>query len=90
MKSTKSKKLTYGRVETGLTKEDFLSKNVKFRVNMFVDLDIVEHFRDEAKRTGDKYQTLMNKTLREAVFGKDKEDVKQRLLKLEKAVFKAS
>ena len=43
-------------------------RDVKMRVNTFIDLDIYEALNDEADRTGQKYQTLLNKYLRAAVF----------------------
>ena len=42
-------------------------RDVKIRVNTFIDLDIYEALHDEADRTGQKYQTLLNKYLRAAV-----------------------
>jgi uncharacterized protein (DUF4415 family) len=42
-------------------------KDVKIRVNTFIDLDIYEALNDEADQTGQKYQTLLNKYLRAAV-----------------------
>lgn len=40
---------------------------VKIRVNTFIDADIYDALHDEADRTGQKYQTLLNKYLRAAV-----------------------
>lgn len=42
-------------------------KDYKIRVNTFIDLDIYEALNEEAERTGQKYQTLLNKYLRAAV-----------------------
>lgn len=42
-------------------------RDVKIRVNTFIDLDIYKALNDEADRTGQKYQTLLNKYLRAAV-----------------------
>lgn len=42
-------------------------RDFKIRVNTFIDLDIYEALNDEADRTGQKYQTLLNKYLRAAV-----------------------
>ena len=42
-------------------------RDVKMRVNTFIDLDIYEALNEEADRTGQKYQTLLNKYLRAAV-----------------------
>ncbi len=40
---------------------------VKMRVNTFIDADIYDALNEEAERTGQKYQTLLNKYLRAAV-----------------------
>lgn len=42
-------------------------RDFKIRVNTFIDLDIYEALNEEADRTGQKYQTLLNKYLRAAV-----------------------
>lgn len=42
-------------------------KDIKIRVNTFIDYDIYEALNNEAERTGQKYQTLLNKYLRAAV-----------------------
>jgi uncharacterized protein (DUF4415 family) len=42
-------------------------KDLKIRVNTFIDYDIYEALNEEAERTGQKYQTLLNKYLRAAV-----------------------
>jgi uncharacterized protein (DUF4415 family) len=43
------------------------TSRAKIRVNTFIDLDIYDALNDEAERTGQKYQTLLNKYLRAAV-----------------------
>jgi hypothetical protein len=42
-------------------------RDVKIRVNTFIDLDIYDALNEEAEKTGQKYQTLLNKYLRAAV-----------------------
>lgn len=42
-------------------------RDVKIRVNTFIDLDIYDALKEEAEKTGQKYQTLLNKYLRAAV-----------------------
>ncbi len=42
-------------------------RDVKMRVNTFIDLDIYDALNEEAEKTGQKYQTLLNKYLRAAV-----------------------
>lgn len=42
-------------------------RDVKIRVNTFIDFDVYEALNEEADKTGQKYQTLLNKYLRAAV-----------------------
>jgi uncharacterized protein (DUF4415 family) len=52
-------------------------RDVKIRVNTFIDLDIYEALNEEADETGQKYQTLLNKYLRAAVLKEvSKSDIK--------------
>ncbi|MCB9083608.1 MAG: BrnA antitoxin family protein [Bdellovibrionaceae bacterium] len=80
----KKKKIKYGDEE--LDRDEFDVKNAKFRVTAFVDSEVVEALRKQAKTQGKGYQTLMNEILREAVLGDS--SYESRLKKLEKAVFK--
>ena len=57
------KKIKTGKVEIG--SDEFNPKNGKFRVNMFVDLDIVDEIRKVASKRNIPYQTLINQKLRE-------------------------
>lgn len=43
------------------------AKDFKIKVNTYIDSDIYMALNEEAKRTGTKYQTLLNKYLRAAV-----------------------
>lgn len=65
-----------------LSDEDLLPENVKIRVNMFMDLDVVEHFKALSKELGLGYQTLINQALREHVSGK--KSLEKRVEELEK------
>lgn len=40
-------------------------KDAKVKVSMFLDGDLLLAVKSEAKKTGQKYQSLINKTLRE-------------------------
>ena len=65
-----SSKIKYTKRADRLTREDIESKNVKERMNMFVDEDVVNAFREfAAKIPGGKYQTLMNQVLRAFALG---------------------
>lgn len=81
--TTKNKRIRYGKFE--LDPEEFNPRFVKERVTMFVDQDIVDHFRAAAKKKSSKYQTLMNQALREQM---EKTTVEQRLESIEKKLNK--
>jgi len=65
----KTKKTKMGKAPARLSNEDVKPENIKIRVNMFMDLDVVEHFRKLSKEKGLGYQTLVNQALREYVSG---------------------
>ena len=71
MRSTKSKKIKYGHVE--LPDEAFNPKNAKFRVTMFIDLDVLAEIRKYAAKKGLPYQTYINQHLRNSFLGYDEE-----------------
>ncbi len=71
MRSTK-RKIKYGSVE--LPDEAFESRNAKFRITMFVDLDVLDEIRKRAKAKGLPYQTYINQFLRETHLGSAEED----------------
>lgn len=53
--------------------EDFEDRNIKIRVTTFVDLDVVKELKRQAKNQKSKYQTLLNKILRDYAFSKEKD-----------------
>jgi len=81
----KNKNINYGKKEL-LADEDFEPKNIKVRINTYIDLDVIDALKKEAKRNGEKYQTLLNQKLREIVLD-DKittiKDIERRLKKVE-------
>ncbi len=62
------KKIKTGKVEIG--EDEFNPKKGKFRVNMFVDLDIVDEIRKRADSEHMPYQTWINRKLREIIDGR--------------------
>jgi hypothetical protein len=65
MKSKKTNKnSSYGEVDL-LDKDAFAPKETKFRVTMFLDLDVLNEIRKKAKEKGLPYQTYINLFLRE-------------------------
>lgn len=64
-----------GKIEVGtvhVPAEAFEPKNVKVRITMFVDEDVLTAFRAASEKHGVGYQTLMNEKLRESLEGLDK------------------
>jgi uncharacterized protein (DUF4415 family) len=66
--------------------QDFDPKKGKGRVNMMIDLDILDAIRKMAKNKHTGYQTLINQMLRESVLCEV--DLESRVAKLEKVVRK--
>jgi predicted DNA binding CopG/RHH family protein len=79
MRSTKSKKIKYGKV--ALPEEAFDPKAAKFRVTMFVDLDVLDEIRRRAANRGLPYQTYINQMLRDSVFGSEEEERIRRIVR---------
>jgi uncharacterized protein (DUF4415 family) len=67
-----------------------IQKEAKNRITIYLDADIVEHFKTEAEQTKTGYQTLINQTLREKIDGsqstKKADEVIERLLQDKKAL----
>ncbi len=85
MKLTKIKKnkIKYGKVN--LPEEAFDAKNAKFRVTMFVDLDVLDEIRKKAQEKGLPYQTYINQSLRDLVFGDYEEEKIRKIVRSELA-----
>lgn len=78
------KKIKYGKVDV-LSDEDF--RNPKIRISMMVDEEVIKAFKERAKESGEGYQTIMHRVLREASL---KPSLEERLQKLESRFSKAS
>lgn len=61
------KKIKTGKVEIG--QDEFNPKKGKFRMNMFVDLDVIDQIRKLASAEHMPYQTWINRKLRDLVEG---------------------
>lgn len=86
--STKTEKVKYGKKDL-IPDDAFHPKNVKERVTMFVDEDVVNEFRKWASQMpGGKYQTLMNQALRRFVFGAEENEFEQRLHSIDRVQLK--
>ncbi len=81
--TTKNKKITYGKVE--IPEDAFDPRNVKERITIMLDQDVLDEYRSRAQKTGDKYQSLINRTLREAL---EKPELEKRIEKLEQKMKK--
>jgi len=78
------KKITYRKIDV-LNDDDF--KNPKIRISMMVDKEVIKVFKQRAKETGEGYQTLMHRALKEA---SQKPSLEERIMRLEAKVNKAS
>ncbi|MCM0607341.1 MAG: BrnA antitoxin family protein [Xanthomonadaceae bacterium] len=77
--STKKKQIKYCEVQ--ISDEVFDPRNMKERITIFLDEDIIDHFRLEAKKEGTGYQTLINSALKSHVI---KTPIEKRLEMIEK------
>ncbi|MBN8554207.1 MAG: BrnA antitoxin family protein [Deltaproteobacteria bacterium] len=66
-----------------LPENEFDPKNVKERITIFIDQDILDFFKARAKKIGSKYQTLINQALKE---WQRKSSLEKRIEALEKQV----
>lgn len=87
MKSSRKKDIKYGDKDL-LEPDEFDPKYAKERITLFLDKPVVDAFRAKAKASGVKYQTLIRETLRELIYQDPKNDLEDRLKKLEAVVFK--
>ena len=78
------KKIKTGKVEIG--SNEFNPKNGKFRLNMLLDLDVVDQIRKVAASKHVPYQTLINQRLRELFLEGD--TLENRVTRLEKLLKK--
>ena len=70
-----------------IPKDEFERKNVKIRISMFVDSDVLEAVKKVARQRSDiGYQTLINQKLRDVFL--NEESVEDRLSRLENAILK--
>lgn len=68
------------------------NKESKSRITIYLDADIIEHFKTQAENSNTGYQTLINQTLRETIDGsqvdKKADEVIERLLQDKTALSK--
>lgn len=83
MKSTKTKKISYGKID--IPEEDFDMKDAKFRVTMFIDLVVLDEIRKRAAKKRLPYQTYINQILRETVLGNSEEERIRKIVREELA-----
>ncbi len=70
--STRNNRLSYG--DVSVPAGAFLPKNVKERITIMIDQDILDHYRGQARKSGERYQTLINRALRESLVHPGLED----------------
>ena len=64
-------KIEYEKIDV-LSPGSFDPKKSKVRISLLLDGDLLEAYKEAAKKTRHgEYQTLMKDNLREAIFGKD-------------------
>ncbi|MGZ3723542.1 MAG: BrnA antitoxin family protein, partial [Bdellovibrionales bacterium] len=78
----RSNKVKYGDVDAGLA--NVRPDEIKVRITTFLDLDVLETLKAQAKEIGMGYQTYLNTFLRETVLNEP--GVITRLKRIEKAI----
>lgn len=78
MKSTK--KIKYAKSDS-LTEKDF--EGGKFRMSMYIDLDVIEEIRKRAASRGLPYQTFINQHLRDSFLGNAEDERIRRIVREE-------
>ena len=81
-KKTKKSKIKYGKMDL-LGEDAFNLKETKFRVSMFIDLDVLEEIRNRAKVKGLPYQTYINQFLHETHLGSEEDNRIRRIVREE-------
>ena len=61
-------------------------KDHKNRITIYLDWDVIEHFKSEAEKSRVGYQTLINQTLRASIRDVDESDLLEKLLKDKRAL----
>ena len=91
MKSTKKKAkkrskrdIRFGQKDL-LPEDAFNPKETKFRVTMYVDMDVLSEIRKRAKDKGLPYQTYINQYLRDTHLGSEEEKRVRRIVQEELA-----
>ena len=74
-----------------LDKAEFSDPNLKVRITTFIDSDILNVLRSEAKKTGRKYQSILNSTLRNSLISQNNfetkiSNIEKRLIKIERKI----
>ncbi|MBL7671165.1 MAG: BrnA antitoxin family protein, partial [Bdellovibrionaceae bacterium] len=60
-----NRKVICGKVE--IPEEALDARNAKERITLMIDQDVLDEYRSKAQKTGDKYQSLITRTLRESL-----------------------
>lgn len=86
IKKTNNADISFG--DKDILKEDiFESSQIGHRISIVIPEDVLMRFREMAKESGSKYQTLINQVLRQVIFSGEATTIEQRLKKLENVVF---
>ena len=84
IKTTKDADIVYSDKDK-LSDDEFEPKYVKHRISILIPEDVLNHYREMAKKEGIGYQTLINKVLRENM-NANNSNLEERLKKLEQIV----
>ncbi len=73
--------------DVSVNEDELNLSGAKIRITMIVDLETVQAFKALAQKNGSKYQTLMNKKLKESLLSEEEtSSLEKRVTRLEKLV----
>lgn len=86
MSTDKNKNIKYGDVDVLPPGVEYNPKDVKVKISMFLDGDIIKVCKDQAAKNGMGYQTFINLTLRKLLIDMNTDDLSARVSALETIV----
>lgn len=72
--------------KNSISPDEFDPKNSKERISIWIDEDVLDEFKDLARKNNSKYQSLINEVLRAYAFSSKNKNVDKIIAKIETAI----
>lgn len=72
--------------KNNISPDEFDPKNSKERISIWIDEDVLDEFKDLARKNNSKYQSLINEVLRAYAFSSKNKNVDKIIAKIETAI----